>query len=191
MKRLKFIAFSIIILSAFMAVTFIKQRDNIDNASVQDKTVNNDNVTTQQGSAKADQDTIRILSDTLETELGTIIITQRTLRTIQGTIIVTLDTIKMKAAAIQEPQSTVSTSNNIKENDAEDRILKIGGREIEIKGSVSFNQIEKLTGVPASFLIKKLKLPSNISKTRNLGNLRRTYGFEMRDVRKYIREYLK
>ncbi len=191
MKRLKFIVFLIIVLSAFIAVAFIRKRDNIDNSSVQDKSVNNDTVATQQGSVKADQDTIKILCDTLETELGTLIITQRTLRTIQGTIIVTLDTIKMKAAVLPEPQPTVRQSNNSKENDAEDRIIKIDGREIEIIGRVSFSQIEMLTGVPASFLIKKLKLPSNISKTRNLGNLRRTYGFEMRDVRKYIREYLK
>jgi len=74
--------------------------------------------------------------------------------------------------------------------EAEERIIKIGDKEIILRGNLSFSQIEKLTGVPSSYLISKLKLPPNASRSINLGNLRKRYGFMMQDVRKYIREYL-
>ena len=74
--------------------------------------------------------------------------------------------------------------------EAEERIIKIGDKEIILRGNLSFSQIEKLTGVPSSYLFSKLKLPPNVSRNVNMGNLRKRYGFTMQDVRKYIREYL-
>jgi len=74
--------------------------------------------------------------------------------------------------------------------EAEERIIKIGDKEIILRGNLSLSQIEIITGVPSSYLISKLKLPPSASRNINLGNLRKRYGFTMQDVRKYIREYL-
>ena len=72
----------------------------------------------------------------------------------------------------------------------EERTIKIGNTELVIRGNLSLNQIEKMTGVPVSYLISKLKLPPNVSRNTNIGNLRKRHGFTMQDVRKFIREYL-
>ena len=72
----------------------------------------------------------------------------------------------------------------------EERTIKIGNTELVIRGNISLNQIEKMTGVPVSYLISKLKLPPNVSRNSNIGNLRKKHGFTMQDVRKFIREYL-
>ena len=72
----------------------------------------------------------------------------------------------------------------------DERTIKIDNREIILRGNISFSEIEQLTGVPSSYLISKLKLPPNVSRDVNLGNLRKKYGFTMQDVRKFIREYL-
>ncbi len=71
----------------------------------------------------------------------------------------------------------------------EERTIKIGNTELVIRGNVSLAQIEQMTGVPASYLISKLKLPPNVSRNINIGNLKKTYGFVMQDLRKCIREY--
>ena len=194
MKKLKFIICSIFVLLAFIAFTYIRHSENTSYQVGQEKIVNKNTVRIQQGNVKAEQDTIKTIPDTLKTirdtleaELGTFIITQRTIKIKQDTIIVR-DTVQV-IEALQEQHQPGRV--NIKETEVEDRIIIIGNKKIEIKGSLSFVQIEQLTGVPASFLIKKLKLPAEISRTKNLGSLVRVYGFEMQDVRKYIREYLK
>jgi len=190
MKKLKFILYSIFALSIFIAFAYLRHGENTSYPLIQEEIVNKDAVKTQQESVKADQDTIETICDTLETSQGTIIITQRTIKTRQGTIIVTRDTVETIETALEEQKPRRRVNIDVKEDEVEDRVIIIGNKKIEIRGNFSFAQIEQLTGVPASFLIKKLQLPSGVSRTRNLGNLRRVYGFEMQDVRKYIREYL-
>lgn len=73
----------------------------------------------------------------------------------------------------------------------DDSYVKVGNKLIEIKGSHSLSQIEELTGVPASYLIKQLDLPENVSMKKNTGNLRKTYGFSLEKMRDHLREYLK
>jgi hypothetical protein len=53
----------------------------------------------------------------------------------------------------------------------------------EINGRLSLAEVERLTGVPASALIKKLNLPAGTSKDERLGRLRRRYGFSIQQVR--------
>lgn len=61
--------------------------------------------------------------------------------------------------------------------------------DIQIRGSMTLLEVEKATGVPVNHIIKTMKLPSSISGEERLGILKRTYGFEINDVREVIRKY--
>lgn len=50
-------------------------------------------------------------------------------------------------------------------------------------------EVEKTTGVPINHIIETLKLPRSVSGEERLGVLKRTYGFEINDVREVIHEY--
>ena len=58
-----------------------------------------------------------------------------------------------------------------------------------IKGSMSLKEVEKATGVPASFIISSLKLPKTISVDEKLSNLKSTYSFDMSEVRDLVSNY--
>ena len=60
-----------------------------------------------------------------------------------------------------------------------------------IRGSMGLAEIERQTGVPAAYIIEKLKMPVDVSRDTNMGRLKREYGFDMPQVREIIREYLK
>ena len=61
--------------------------------------------------------------------------------------------------------------------------------DIQIRGSMTLIEVEKATGVPVNHIIETMKLPSSISGEERLGVLKRTYGFEINDVREVIRKY--
>ncbi len=61
--------------------------------------------------------------------------------------------------------------------------------DIQIRGSMTLLEVEKATGVPVKHIIETMKLPSSISGEERLGVLKRTYGFEINDVREVIRKY--
>ncbi|MFH2011993.1 MAG: DUF4405 domain-containing protein [Pseudomonadota bacterium] len=61
--------------------------------------------------------------------------------------------------------------------------------DVEIRGSMSLLEVEKATGVPVNYIIEKLKLPRSVSGEERLGVLKRTYGFEINEVREIIHEY--
>ncbi|HUT25173.1 MAG TPA: DUF4405 domain-containing protein [Sumerlaeia bacterium] len=63
-----------------------------------------------------------------------------------------------------------------------------GGAD-RIEGSMTFRQVEELTGVPALQIIHDLGLPSDVSLDEHLGRLRRRYKFEMEEVREIVVEY--
>ncbi|KPK90034.1 hypothetical protein AMJ80_08980 [bacterium SM23_31] len=149
-----------------------------------------------QDTAETKQDTVLVKKDISQVLTH---LKKETESSTQETIITEQDTAKTRQDIIETKEDTLHVQALLekgteKEEEIEERIIKIGDKEIEIKGNMSFAQIEYLTGVPASYLIEKLKLPSQVlkvSRTANLGNLRKIYGFQMQDVRKYIREYLK
>ena len=58
-----------------------------------------------------------------------------------------------------------------------------GLRQQEINGRLSLGDVQRLTGVPASAIIKKLNLPANTSRNERLGRLRKRHGFSMQQVR--------
>ena len=61
--------------------------------------------------------------------------------------------------------------------------------DVQIRGSMTLLEVEKATGVPVNYIIESLKLPSSISRKERLGVLKRTYGFEINDVREVIHKY--
>lgn len=92
------------------------------------------------------------------------------------------DSLTGKRTVRNEPQT---------EHNEEERTIKVGEKDVAIMGYMTLAEIESLTSCSASHLISKLKLPSDVSKNTNIGKLKRIYGFDIQDVRKYIREYLK
>jgi Domain of unknown function (DUF4405) len=61
--------------------------------------------------------------------------------------------------------------------------------DISIRGSMTLKEVEGTTGVPATYVIEALKLPKSISTEDRLGTLKRTYGFEINDVKEIVKEY--
>jgi hypothetical protein len=61
--------------------------------------------------------------------------------------------------------------------------------EVSIRGSMTFAEIEKMTGVPAEYIFQSLKIPDTLSVDERVGPLKRQYGFEMNDVREAVRKY--
>lgn len=60
---------------------------------------------------------------------------------------------------------------------------------VQVWGSMTLQEAEKATGVPAEHIIKQLGLTPDLVEDECLGDLRTMYGFTMDDVRLIIREY--
>jgi hypothetical protein len=58
-----------------------------------------------------------------------------------------------------------------------------GLRQQEINGRLTLQDVQRLTGVPAGAIIKRLNLPANTSMNERLGRLRKRNGFSMQQVR--------
>ncbi|NVM03286.1 MAG: 4Fe-4S binding protein [Candidatus Helarchaeota archaeon] len=115
----------------------------------------------------------------------------RSSQIIQGTIeSMSLDTLLHKGDSLEVRSGLRKAAEAEETAKGEERTIKIGDKKLVVRGNLSLSQIERITGVPSSYLISKLKLPPNVSRNVNLGNLRKRYGFMMQDVRKFIREYL-
>ena len=61
--------------------------------------------------------------------------------------------------------------------------------DISIKGSMTFNDVEEATGVPATYVIELLGLPKSISAEEQIGPLKKQYRFEINDVREIVKKY--
>jgi len=69
-------------------------------------------------------------------------------------------------------------------------VCSVESDTVEVHGSMSLEAAARATGVPAEHLILQLRLPSNVSRTTPLRDLRGQHGFTMDDVRRVVREYL-
>jgi len=63
--------------------------------------------------------------------------------------------------------------------------------EYDIQGSMTFRDVEELTGVPVAHLLQELGLSSGVSVDERLGRLHRAHGFEIDDVRAIVARYHK
>jgi LysM repeat protein len=93
------------------------------------------------------------------------------------------------------PESETRIEQKEEEHHEEQKITR--GRMAEdqsgllITGQMSLFEIESRTGVPASKIIEKLRLPPNVSRRQNIGRLRRQYGFTLQDVRDIVASLMK
>jgi hypothetical protein len=63
--------------------------------------------------------------------------------------------------------------------------------DIQIFGSMTLNEVEQNTGVPAEYITQELKLPPDTDRDERLGRLKKMFGFTMEDVRTIVRNYEK
>jgi hypothetical protein len=61
--------------------------------------------------------------------------------------------------------------------------------EVSLQGSMTLEEVEASTGVPASHIIEALGLPESTSTTESLRHLKTDFGFGMNDIRRIVREY--
>jgi hypothetical protein len=62
--------------------------------------------------------------------------------------------------------------------------------EHNINGSMTLQEIEQKTGVPAAVILKELGLPLDTPTDERMGRLRKKYGFEMHTVQDIIQKHL-
>ncbi len=58
-----------------------------------------------------------------------------------------------------------------------------------IKGSMSLNQLEQTTRVPASYIIETLELPEHTSRVQSLGQIKKHYGIEIKSIKEIVKNY--
>lgn len=61
-----------------------------------------------------------------------------------------------------------------------------GQRRKEINGRLTLQDVQRITGVSASAIVRKLKLPPDTPLNERLGRLRKRHGFSMHDVREAV-----
>lgn len=57
---------------------------------------------------------------------------------------------------------------------------------VRIRGSMTLADVEQISKVPVDRILQQLGLPPDVPRDETLGRLRRTYGFEMSDVRRIV-----
>jgi len=65
------------------------------------------------------------------------------------------------------------------------------GETASVHGTMSLEEAARATGVPAEHLIRELRLPADVPRTRPLRELTGAHGFTMDDVRRIVADYLK
>lgn len=60
----------------------------------------------------------------------------------------------------------------------------------QIDGSMTLNEVEQLTGVPAAVISRELGLPPHVPMDSRLGRLHKDHGFELQEVREIVRKHL-
>jgi hypothetical protein len=58
-----------------------------------------------------------------------------------------------------------------------------------IRGEMTLAEVERLSRVPASYILEQLGLPQTTSPDEQIGQLRRKHGFQIEDVRRIVSEF--
>jgi len=72
----------------------------------------------------------------------------------------------------------------------DEKFINVRGKNVLITGDMTLEEIETLSSIPSRYLISRLEIPQDVSRNQTLGQLRKTYEFQIQDVRKHLREYL-
>jgi hypothetical protein len=67
-------------------------------------------------------------------------------------------------------------------------IESVKNHDYNIDGSMTLKDVERLTDVPGTVILRELGLPGNLPMDENLGKLRKEYGFELNDVREVVKK---
>ena len=70
------------------------------------------------------------------------------------------------------------------------RTPRPGSPPHHVHAAETLDDVERQTGVPVEHLVRELHLPENVATDVPLRQLAVQLGFEMRDVRRIVREYL-
>jgi len=71
------------------------------------------------------------------------------------------------------------------------RIHELQDTTLEVRGSMTLQEVSRQYNIPASILKEQLKLPASVPDTERLGRLRRSYGFKMSEVERIFLKYQK
>lgn len=67
------------------------------------------------------------------------------------------------------------------------------GEQVEttqtIRGSMSLQELETMTGVPAAYILEKMKLPASTRLDQKLKDLKEVYSFEIEEIRNLVSDY--
>ena len=105
----------------------------------------------------------------------------RVLLGVVGFIVVVL----LAVAPLVTPVETASKSEEHTTEASHENEIKT------IKGSMTLNEVEKATGVPAIYIIESLGLPNTVYPNEKLNTLKNTYSFEMSVIRNLVDDYEK
>lgn len=96
--------------------------------------------------------------------------------------------IEKKKPSRKAPESPVDS--NLEKMTEEEKPVSVNDKHSKgIRGSMTLNEVEKNTGVPVAYILKRLELPDDTDPESRLGRLRRQHGFEMHKVRQIVDDY--
>jgi hypothetical protein len=73
----------------------------------------------------------------------------------------------------------------------EGRVHYLEESGLEVRGSMTLQEVSRQYNVPTGVLKEKLNLPASVPDNERLGRLRRAYGFKMSEIERIILEYQK
>ena len=68
---------------------------------------------------------------------------------------------------------------------------EVSDAEVDVRGYMSLREVSERFNVPVDHILKELDITDKIDERETLGRLRRSYSFEMHDVRGIIQDYMK
>ena len=103
-------------------------------------------------------------------------------------IIGLLAVLLLAAAPLFAPSNQMPRSQLQDENKTTEE-LHIDDESKTIRGEMTLTDVERLTGVPASYILEHLGLPKTTSSDERVGQLRRKHDFQIEDVRRIVSEF--
>ncbi len=98
-----------------------------------------------------------------------------------------------KASNVQQKsiQSTTASSHQIKEESSQKTESENSWENIDVKGYMTFAEIEAKYEIPSEIIIHKLNLPSDTPNNERLGRIKKTRDFTMEEIKIIIYNFQK
>jgi len=62
-------------------------------------------------------------------------------------------------------------------------------KDSSIRGTMTFREVEELTGVPAKYIFRMMNLPESISAEQRIGSIKNKFAYEIKDIREVVKGY--